>query len=375
MSKQERVVVIAEAGVNHNGSLALARELVAAAAEAKADMVKFQTFSANKLACRNAAMAAYQVANTGRDSSQREMLRRLELSLKDHFELKTLCAKLGIEFVSSPFDCESLRFLVNDVCVGRLKIPSGEMINGPLILAAARSRLPLILSSGMCDMADIKRTLALIAWADRHDTGFPSSIRELDALAREDGWLNNIASRVWLLHCVSQYPTPPADLNLRAIAFLRDATGLRVGLSDHSAGRHLTVASVAAGATVIEKHFTLSRRLPGPDHAASLEPDELSRMIAEIRDVEVAMGDSLKRPGAEELRTSLAARGSITASSPIRKGEAFDSNNLAVKRPGSGLSPLLYWDLINGGRALRDYDIDEQIAKDEYSPSCEEGLP
>ncbi len=365
MAGIKNTFIIAEAGVNHNGSREIARELVIAAADAGADAVKFQTFSADKLVLQHTPKAEYQSVNTRDSCSQFEMLKALELSSEAHFELKELCRENRIEFMSSPFDCASLRFLVEDVGVERLKIPSGEMINGPLILAAARTGLPLILSSGMCTLADVFYTLSLIEWAVRNPYGHPASYKELENFRSVEGWMDALGIRTWLLQCVSQYPTPPSALNLRAIEALRNATGLRTGLSDHSMGWHLPVAAVAAGARIIEKHFTLSRRLPGPDHIASLEPDELRRMVSEIRDVEAAMGSGEKCPTIEEQRISCAARGSIVTACPIKAGELFTTQNLTVKRPGSGVSPLLFWDVVGSCYASRGYAIDEQISPDE----------
>src|SRR5690606_3455182 len=255
-------------------------------------------------------------------------------------------------------------FLAEEVKVARLKIPSGEIVNGPLMLRAARTGLPLIVSTGMCTLAEVLESLSLLAWAAQYPDGIPSGRSELAAVRAAPGWTAPLADHVWLLHCVTQYPATPETTNLRAMATLAAATGLRVGLSDHSLGRHIPVAAVAAGATVLEKHFTLSRRLPGPDHVASLEPDELAAMIREVRDVEAALGDGVKAPVEAELRNRIPARGSLVASRPIRAGEPFGPDNVTIKRPGNGVGPLAYWDVIAGGRATRDYAADEQIAWD-----------
>jgi N-acetylneuraminate synthase len=359
--ENDRTFVIAEAGVNHNGSLELARELVRAAAESGADAVKFQTFQAEKLVIKSAAKAAYQKVNTGSDSSQFEMLKALELAAESHVELRDLCDRHGIEFMSSPFDIESVDFLTNEVDVKRLKIPSGEMVNGPLLLKAARTGLPLIVSSGMCTLDEVLESLSVIAWAYRNPSGIPSARADLAALRNEADWTRPLADKVWLLQCVTQYPAPAAMTNLRAMTTLRNATGLRVGLSDHSMGRHIPVAAIACGARVIEKHFTLSRRLPGPDHVASLEPDELRKMIREIRDVEAALGTGEKNPNAQELENRLPARGSLVAARSIRSGERYSTQNLTVKRPGSGVPAAEYWDFVSGQTASRDYLADEQV--------------
>jgi N-acetylneuraminate synthase len=359
-SEPENVFIIAEAGVNHNGSPALARELVLAAAEAGADAVKFQTFSADKLVLKGAKKADYQVANTKSEGSQYEMLKQLELGIQAQFDLRELCDQRGIEFMSSPFDIDSLDFLVDTLKVKRLKIPSGEVINGPLMLRAARSGLPLIVSSGMCSLDEIEESLSLLAWSDANPSAIPTTRAALAEFRRKSGWSDSLKSRVWLLQCTTQYPAPPAAINLRAMATLARATGLVVGFSDHSLGWHLPVASVAAGARVIEKHFTLSRRLPGPDHSASLEPDELERMIQEIRDVTAALGTGIKEPDQAEVKNRIPARGSVVAAHPIAAGAIFSSDDITVKRPGDGLSPLALWDLI-GSKAKRNYATDDQI--------------
>jgi N-acetylneuraminate synthase len=229
------------------------------------------------------------------------------------------------------------------------------------MLRAARTRLPLIVSTGMCTLDEVLESVSLLAWAERHATGVPDGRRSLAEVRARPGWTAPLADRVWLLHCVTQYPATPETTNLRAMATLERATGLRVGLSDHSTGRHIAVAAVAAGATVLEKHFSLSRRLPGPDHIASLEPDELAAMVREIRDVEAALGTGVKAPVEAELRNRIPARGSLVASCAIRSGEPFGADNVTIKRPGSGVGPLAYWDVIAGGRAGRDYAADERI--------------
>jgi N-acetylneuraminate synthase len=357
----DRTFVIAEAGVNHNGSRELARELVLAAAAAGADAVKFQTFEAGKLVLRDAPKAAYQQRNTRSDSSQYEMLKALELAAGVHIELRELCDAHAIEFMSSPFDPDNVDFLAREVGVKRLKIPSGEVVNGPLMVRAARTGLPLIVSSGMCTLDEVLESLSVIAWVRRNSSGVPASRAALAAIRAEADWTAALRPDVWLLQCVTQYPAPADATNLRVMATLRAATGLTVGLSDHSLGWHITVAAVAAGARVIEKHFTLSRRLPGPDHVASLEPDELARMVREIRDVEVALGTAEKAPNPEELENRVPARGSLSAARAIRAGERFAIDNVTVKRPGTGVPAAEYWDYVGGRTAARDYNADEQI--------------
>ena len=353
--------IIAEAGVNHNGSLEMARELISAAAEAGADAVKFQSFSTDRLVTAKAQKAEYQKTNTGATDGQAEMLRALELGREETMALKEHCDSCDITFMSTPFDPDIMQFLVDDVGVSHIKIPSGEAINGLLLLAAARSKRPIILSSGMCTMSEVLEALATLAWGMTHADGHPSGRAELEELQNTPDWMDPLRDHVWLLHCVSEYPAPPEITNLRAMDTMAKLTGLPVGLSDHSAGRHIALAAVARGAVALEKHFTLSRRLPGPDHMASLEPDELSSLIHEIRDVEAALGDGEKVPQPVELANRAVARGSLVAATPIKAGDAFTYNNLTIKRPASGLSPQLYWDYISGMTARRNYSVDDLI--------------
>lgn len=361
MKASDHTFVIAEAGVNHNGSLTLAHDLVRVAVAAGADAVKFQTFDASKLVLAEAAQASYQVRNTGSSVSQQEMLRGLQLGDDEHLELKKLCDAEGIEFMSSPFDPDSVDFLAGEVGVKRLKIPSGEIINGPLMLRAARTGLPLIVSTGMCTLDEVLECLSLIVWAYENTGAGPRSRAELAEFRQRDNWTAPLVGRVSLLQCVTQYPAPAAVTNLRAMDTLRDATGLVVGLSDHSLGRHVAVASIAAGARIIEKHFTLSRSMPGPDHIASLEPGELKDMIQEIRDIESALGDGVKKPNAEELENRTPARGSLVAAAAIKADEAFSAANLTIRRPGNGVAAAEYWNYVNGKKASRGYAANEQI--------------
>jgi N-acetylneuraminate synthase len=357
------VLVIAEAGVNHNGDLGMALKLVEEAARAGADAVKFQTFKAEKVAAAGAAKAAYQLAATGGGESQLDMLRRLELAPAAHDVLRDRCRALGIEFLSTAFDVDSLRLLVDHIGIGRIKVPSGEVTNGPLMAAMAATGLPVILSTGMCDMGDIRRALAVFAsvWVD----GAPPIDADDVDIARP-ALAAALAARMVLLHCTTEYPAPLDEINLRAMDDLRRTFGLPVGLSDHSEGIVVPVASVALGATIVEKHFTLDRTLPGPDHRASLEPDELARMVTEIRMVERALGSAVKAPTAAELGNRDIARRSVVAARPIAIGEVFSLDNLGAKRPGNGLSPLLTWSLV-GRVARRAYAEDEMIAAEELS--------
>ena len=354
----ERTLVIAEAGVNHNGSLELALRLVDVAADAGADVVKFQTFRAELLATAGAAKAGYQVANTGEDGSQLEMLRRLELAPHDHEALLVRCRERGIRFMSTAFDAESLAFLAT-LAMPAIKIPSGDITCGPLLLQAARLRQSLIVSTGMATLADIEAALSVIAWGLTHDDEPRGSIDFEAAFASVAGQ-RALQERVTLLHCVTQYPAPPHAVNLRAMHTMAAAFGLPVGYSDHTLGIDVSLAAVALGATVIEKHFTLDRALPGPDHLASLEPEELARMVSGIRTIEAALGSPRKGPAAEEMANRAVARRSVVAARPIKAGEVIALAALACKRPGTGLSPMRIWELA-GRTARRDFDTDEAI--------------
>lgn len=356
----EPCFIIAEVGVNHNGDLGSARELIDVAVDAGADAVKFQSFTTDKLVTKDAKKAEYQKQYDNGSDTQAGMLRGLELSRKDTLDLKQYCDNAGIEFMSTPFDSEMLRFLVEDVKLNRIKLPSGEAINGPLLLAASRTSLPVILSTGMCTMEEVHESLATLAWGIENATGIPSGREELRQLMGCTDWTNVLRDRVHVLHCVTEYPAAPGLTNLRSMDFISDQTSLPVGLSDHSIGKHITIAAVARGARIIEKHFTLSRSLPGPDHLASLEPIELKEMVKEIREIEVAMGDYSKQPQSIEFTNRQAARGSLSAASPISTGCKFTIDNLTIKRPGTGVSPLEYWDYIDI-ISQRDYQKDDLI--------------
>lgn len=330
-------LIIAEAGVNHNGDLNRARALVRAAATAGADMVKFQTFRASKITAAYAPKAAYQKAATGNSESQHDMIARLELSRADHDALVEECAAAGIRFFSTGFDEESLDMLVDEIGIDHIKVPSGEITNLPLLRHIASKGLPVILSTGMATLGEIEDAISVL----------------------EAGGV--IRSNITVLHCNTEYPTPPEDVNLKAMGAIGAAFGVAVGYSDHTLGIEVPIAAVALGAVVIEKHFTLDRNLPGPDHRASLEPDELTAMVRAIRNVEVAIGgDGIKRPSASEVRNRPIARKSLVAAAPIRAGDLFSEANIAAKRPGTGISPM-HWDDVIGRRAPRDFAPDELI--------------
>lgn len=321
--------------MNHNGDLALARQLVDVAAKAGADMVKFQTFNVDRLVTTQASKASYQIRNSGSNESQHAMLRRLELSRPAHEELIAHCNKRGICFFSTGFDIESINLLV-ELGVECLKIPSGEITNLPYLRHVGRQGLPVILSTGMADLDEIEAALKVL---------------ESAGTARR---------QITVLHCNTEYPTPMSDVNLRAMLGIRDAFGVAVGYSDHTSGIEVAIAAVALGATVIEKHFTLDAALPGPDHKASLEPRQLTEMVAAVRNIEAALGDGIKRPSASEDKNRAVVRKSLVAARAICVGEDFTATNLAVKRPGTGMSPM-QWDAVVGRKAPRNFAADEMI--------------
>ncbi|MCF6211289.1 MAG: N-acetylneuraminate synthase [Gammaproteobacteria bacterium] len=364
---KEPVTIIAEAGINHDGDIERALALVDTAAEASADVVKFQTFRPTALASRHAPRASYQVRNdtTRQDDSQLAMLQRLALSDDEHFRLHEHCRARGIEFLSSPFDADSACFLIEDMALPRLKLGSGELTNAPLLLQIARSGRPLILSTGMAEPDEIRQALGVLAFGYLDEQASPSPATFAKAFEHTSGRAI-LKGKVTLLHCTSEYPVPFTDVNLRAMDHLRDAFGLPVGFSDHTSGIHISIAAAARGACVIEKHFTLNSNLPGPDHRASLEPFELRAMVEGIRQVEQALGDGRKRVADSERKNRAIARKSLVATRPIRAGEAFSENNLTAKRPGDGLAPVHYWSLL-GHLARHGYAADEAIGEEELA--------
>lgn len=360
MTNTPRTFIIAEAGVNHNGSIDLARNLVDAAVDAKADAVKFQSFIASSIVTTSAKKAEYQIAQTGSQESQLEMLQRLELSHAQQRELYEYCKTSEIEFLSTPFDSQSLQFLISDLELSTIKIGSGELTNAPFLLEVARCTDKLILSTGMSTIDEIELALGVIAFGMTIDkTSKPSTAACKNALSSDAG-RHALRQRVILLHCTTDYPTSPIDINLRAMVTLREKFDCEVGLSDHSVGTHVAVGAVAMGATVIEKHLTTSRDLIGPDHKASLEPDEFKRLVANIRDIEIAFGSTEKNPTTNETKNRQVARRSIVASRPIELGDIFTTDNISVKRPGTGISPFEYWDLL-GTKSTRDIAENELI--------------
>jgi N,N'-diacetyllegionaminate synthase len=332
----QRTLVIAEAGVNHNGDLQLARQLVDAAAAAGADVVKFQTFQATQLATERAEQAAYQQQALGQSQSQLAMLQQLELKPDQHSQLIEHCQQRGIEFLSTAFDSPSIELLAS-LQLKRWKIPSGEITDLPYLRQIGAQGQPVILSTGMANLGEIEAALAVLEQA-----GTPRS-------------------QITVLHCTTEYPAPPEEVNLRAMQIIAQAFGVAVGYSDHTESIAVPIAAVAMGATVIEKHLTLYRNLPGPDHKASLEPDDFAAMVRGIRTIEQALGDGIKRPTASEQANLPVVRKSLVAARPIRAGELFSEANLTAKRPGTGISPM-QWDAWIGRPASRDFAADELIA-------------
>jgi len=357
--RQTSTYIIAEAGVNHNGSLDRAKQLIDAAAAAGADAVKFQTFKADSLVAKEAPKAEYQKQRTGSQESQYEMLKRLELDREAHCALQKHCDAQGIAFLSTPFDGESLKMLADELKLPVIKIPSGEIANAPFLLTVARTGKPVVLSTGMSTLGEIEMALGVLAFGYLQSQEGPGPTAFERAYANPAGQAL-LQEKVTLLHCTTEYPAPMNEVNLRAMDTLHAAFGLRVGYSDHTEGIAVAIAAVARGAVLIEKHFTMDRTLPGPDHQASLEPQELLQMVKSIRDVEQAMGNGRKVPSITELANRIVARKSLVAIEEIQEGEKFTPHNLGVKRPGDGLAPAHYWELL-GKPAIRGYHKDEKI--------------
>lgn len=357
------VFIIAEAGVNHNGSLARAMELIDVAADAGADAVKFQTFRSEAVISGLAPKAEYQLTTTGGEESQLEMVRRLELDHAAHRQLRDHCGKRGILFLSTPFDAGSADFLVSDLAIPQIKIPSGELTNAPFLLHLARFGLPVILSTGMSTLGEVEDALGVLAFGMcAVEDLSPGRAAFRQAFLSEKGQAL-LHERVTLLHCTTEYPAPFAEVNLRAMDTLGAAFGLKVGFSDHTQGIAIPLAAAARGACVVEKHFTLDRNLPGPDHQASLESAELAAMVAGIRQIESALGNGRKTPAPSEVKNIAIARRSLVAESAMKIGDVWNRETLSCKRPGTGRSPFDYWSLL-GQKACRAYAADELLDDD-----------
>lgn len=331
----QEILIIAEAGVNHNGSLELAKRLIDVAKEAGADIVKFQSFSADSLVTRDAQKAEYQKLASGGEESQYQMLKRLELSEAMHIELIAYCKRVGIAFLSTGFDIDNVDMLAR-LGQTRFKIPSGEITNMPYLRHIGGLGHPVILSTGMANLSEIEAALHVLELA-----GCPRHA-------------------ITVLHCTTEYPTPMHEVNLRAMQNIGRSFGVEIGYSDHTAGYEVAIAAVALGAKVIEKHFTLDRQMPGPDHQASLEPAELKFMVTAIRNIEAALGDGIKRPTSSEQKNRAIARKSLVAGKAIQAGEMLTIQNIAIKRPGLGISPMRIDDIL-GRHASRSYAMDELI--------------
>jgi N,N'-diacetyllegionaminate synthase len=329
----KKTLIIAEAGVNHNGDINIAKELVRTAKACGADIVKFQTAKLSSLVTKTADMAEYQKENIGKTTSQKEMLSKLLLSYDEFVELAAYCKDVGIQFLSTPFDLDSIAFL-HDLGCEIWKIPSGEITNYPYLVAIAKLHQPVILSTGMSTMDEVRVAMKVL---------------------QEHG-----AGEITLLHCTTQYPTPYEDVNLKAMLTLQKEFGCKVGYSDHTRGIEVPVAAVAMGACVIEKHFTLDKNMEGPDHKASLEPAELLAMVESIRHIEIALGDGVKQPVAVEVENQKVVRKSIVAARDIKAGEVLTEENLTTKRPGTGINPMR-WEEVLGTKAIRDFGEDELI--------------
>lgn len=327
------VYIIAEAGINHNGNIDLAKDMIVVAKEAGVNAIKFQTFKSDKLVIKTAKKAKYQQKKNASAETQLEMLKKLELDAGQFIELKDYCSKLRIDFLSTPFDLDSIEFLYQ-IGISQWKIPSGEITNLPYLIKIARTRLPVILSTGMSTLDEVEVAINVLK---KYGT-----------------------SEIALLHCTSEYPTPFEDVNLKAMITMRQIFNIPVGYSDHTLGIEIPIAAVAMGATIIEKHFTLDRTMEGPDHQASLNPGELKMMVETIRNVELALGDGSKKPVRSEIKNINVVRKSIVASKRITKGEAFTEENLTTKRPGGGISPMAWFDVL-GTKAAKNFNEDELI--------------
>ncbi|NMA73280.1 MAG: N-acetylneuraminate synthase [Bacteroidales bacterium] len=328
-----KTYIIAEAGVNHNGDIAVAKEMIREAKKVGADAVKFQTFITENLVSKQAPKADYQKKITSKEETQYQMLKKLELSFEEFIELSEYAKQVDIDFLSTPFDNESIDFL-SQLSMPFWKISSGEVTNKPYLMKIAKTKKPIILSTGMSTMEEIE--MALEVFHDYHQ------------------------DNIILLHCNTEYPTPYSDVNLRAMVTMKEKFKVKVGYSDHTEGISVPIAAVALGAVVIEKHFTLDKTLPGPDHKVSLEPLELKQMVTLIRNIEKALGDGVKKPSESEKRNIGIARKSILAKRNIKKGEVLSEDNLTIKRPGNGISPMKWYDIL-GQKAKRDFDEDEMI--------------
>lgn len=361
MKLRQGTYIIAEAGVNHNGCVQTAMQMVDVAAAAGVNAIKFQAFNPEKLVARHAPKAVYQQENTKESEGQYEMLQKLKLNCTELLQLKNYCLVKRLDFLATPFDEDSLKFLVDSCGLESIKISSGDLTNSPFLLQAAKTGLPVILSTGMATIGEIEKALVILAygcslngvdekftWEDAYNAYFSEKGQRL------------LQQRVTLLHCTTEYPAPVEEVNLSAMHAMKSTFGLPVGYSDHTEGLAVSIGAVALGACMIEKHFTLNKQMAGPDHKASLEVAELKQLTQAIRNMEAALGNGIKTPRLHERNNRLAARKSLVAAQEIRVGDIFTKENMTVKRPGNGVPPDEYWNYI-GKRASRDYIEDELI--------------
>ena len=352
-----KILIIAEAGVNHNGDINLAHKLIDAAKNANADVVKFQTAKAEMLVSKYAEKAEYQKQTTAANENQLDMLNKITLKYEDFIELKRHCEEIGLGFLSTPFESESLHFLVNECQMEWLKIPSGEITNAPFLLEVARTGKNIILSTGMSTLGEIEMALGILSFGYLYDKN-PASMYDFLRAYAEAQKTGILKEKISLLHCTTEYPTPFNEVNLAAMDTMRQAFGLPTGYSDHTPGIAISMAAAARGATIIEKHFTLDKNLPGPDHKASLEPNELKNMVDGIRQIEQSIGDGVKIPTEHEYGNMKIARKSLIAKRAIKVGETFTEENITVKRPATGISPLQYWQIL-GTTSKKNYEEDQ----------------
>ena len=356
-----KTYIIAEAGVNHNGKFHLAKKLIDIAKKSGADAVKFQIFKSEDVVTPSAVKAKYQYINTGINETQLAMIKKLELNKTDFIKLKKYADNLNLDFLITAFDSGSLNFIIDKLKVKRLKIPSGEITNGPFILEHARYGLDIILSTGMANISEISKAISIIAFGylNKNNKKIPSSEDLYNSLKSTEG-KNLLKKKVTILHCTTEYPAPASELNLNAINEMRRRLNLQIGYSDHSNGLIAAIAAVALDVRILEKHFTISKNMRGPDHKASLSPRELFIFVKNIREAEIMMGNGLKTPSISEIKNMNIARKSIVALRNIKKGERFSPKNIGCKRPGNGITPMKYWNLINK-KSKKNFLKDELI--------------
>ena len=358
-----KTYIIAEAGVNHNGDIQKAKLLIDIAVKAKVNAVKFQTFITENVISIHAPKAEYQLTNTGSENSQYEMVKQLELGFEQFRELKLYSENQGIDFLSTPFDIESADFLIDELKLTVIKIPSGEITNAPLIYHIAKKKVKIILSTGMSTLGEIEQALSVIAYGYLGNDELPSIQAFKEAYISVEGQAK-LREKVTLLHCTTEYPAPIREVNLNVMHTLQKSFDLNVGYSDHTEGITVPIAAVALGAVILEKHITYDKHAEGPDHIASLSPNELEEMVVSIRKVEESLGSTIKMPTTSEIKNIVIARKSITAQKEISKNELFSEENITIKRPGSGVSPFCYWELLNTSSSKK-YEVDEKIDKND----------